>query len=178
MRAEYRKRAPKPSAAQLAEIERLEASAKRALEKEEESFQRCDTDGFLSQWALNIGAQRDRRQIEVLRNGGYARFPVLCDAEGNVLCERIHRFANQFAGYGYVEKWRLPDEVAARLGRQWIPVASWRGKSRVQKQLGLREEDRWFPARAAIMGSGTGLSGCASAYVGVERVQLAREEVK
>lgn len=177
MRALYRKRAPKPSAAQLAEIERLEAEAKRADEKAEESFQRCDTDGFLSQWALNIGAQRDRKQIEVLRKGGYWRFPVLCDAEGNVLCDRIYRFANQFAGYGSVEKWRLPDDVAARLGRQWIPVAGWRGNSRIQKQLGLREEDRYFPARAKIMGSGTGLSGCASAFVGVERIELQSEEV-
>lgn len=171
----YLKRAPKPNAAQLAEIERLEAEAKAALRRREESFERCDTDGFLSQWASGMTAQLNREKIQLLRNGGYARFPVLCDADGNVIADRVHVFANTFAGYGSVEKWRLPADLADKVGRTWIPRAGYSGKSRIQKQLGLHEEDRFFPAYAEIYSAGKGLGGCASATVRIYRKQMAEE---
>jgi hypothetical protein len=158
---------PAPTAEMLAEAARLEAEAARKLAAREESFARCDTDGFLSQWAHDIGAQRDERQAKLLRNGGHASFPVLCDAEGRVLCDHQHRFTNPY-DHSIERRWRLPDDVAERLGRKWIPCGA---KSRVQAKLGLHEESRWFPARAAIMGSGRGLSGCASAFVGIERIE-------
>lgn len=160
------KNAPKPNAEQKARIQKLEEEAQRRLQLREESWERSDTDGFLSQWAHQMTAQRNLKEVELLRNGGHARFAVLCDAEGNVVADRIYEFTNQFS-HGVDRKWRLPDDLADKLGRKWVPVGS---NSRIQKQLGLHQEDRWFPARAAIMGSGTGLSGCASAYVGVERI--------
>lgn len=162
--------APKPTAEQLAEIERLETEAKRSRVLAEESFQRSDTDGFLSQWAHNITADKNRNQIEILRNGGYAEFPVLVDADDNVVADKIYSFPNKFRGYGNVERWRLPDDLAAKVGRRWIPTAGYSGKSRIQKQLGLHESTRWFPAEAKICGNGTGLSGCANAYVAAVRV--------
>jgi hypothetical protein len=158
--------APKPTAAHLAEIARLEAEAQRAREAKERSFQRCDTDGFLSQWAHGMTAQKADMQKQILKNGGYARFLVLCDEDGNVVADREYRFKNPYT-YGVDCKWRLPDDLAEEKGRKWIPVGA---NSRVQKQLGLHEESRWFPARAAIAGEGTGLSGCANAYVTAERI--------
>lgn len=169
----WRTEAPKPTGAQLAEIKRLEANTQQSRKLAEESFQRSDTDGFLSQWAHNIGADLDRAKIDILKNGGYARFPVLCDEAGNVVADRLYTFPNQFASWRTVQKWKLPNELAERHGRRWVPRASYRGKSRIQKQLGLHEDERWFPAFAKITTGGrksTGLSGCANAFVGTFKV--------
>lgn len=158
------KEAPAPTAEMLAKIEELEASAKRQMEAKEESFERCDTDGFLSQWASGIGAERDRREIQILKQGGCATFPVLCDSEGNVIATKIYTFPDQYRGHGFVDRWKIDE---AKYGKKWIPTGE---KSRVQKQLGLHEEYRWFPAYAKIAvprgAKSTGLGGCANAYVG------------
>lgn len=162
---------PAPTADQLAEIERLEQSARDQRRRSQESFDRCDTDGFLSQWANDIGAELNRKKADILRNGGCALFPVLCDADGTVVADRVYRFTNTFAGYGTVRRWKLPEDLAAKCGRKWIPAAAI-SKSRVQTKLGLHEEDRWMPAYAAITTGGRhdrGLSGCANAFVGVFR---------
>ncbi len=161
------KEAPAPTVEQLAKIVKLEESAARQLRQQEESFDRCDTDGFLSQWASQIGAEKDRKDIAILKNGGCATFPVLCDADGEVVATKIYVFENTFAGYGYTESWRV-DPV--KYGRKWVPVAGYSGKSRVQKQLNLHQEYRWFPAYAKITtahgAKNTGLGGCANAFVG------------
>jgi hypothetical protein len=169
--------APAPTAEQIAQIEALTAEGKRALEMKEESFQRCDTDGFLSQWASGITADLNREKANLLKTGGYSQFPVLCDAEGKVLASKIYRFADKFRPDQWnapmVRKWKLSDEDAAKYGRKWIPVAGYSGKSRIQKQMGLHEESRWFPAIAKITTGGrksTGLSGCANAFVAVFKV--------
>jgi hypothetical protein len=163
------KQAPTPTPAQLERIAKLEADAKACNQRAEESFQRSDTDGFLSQWASNITADLHRHEADILRNGGHAQFPVLCNAAGDVLCTKVYTFANPAGDWlPYNKRWRLPDDVAQVLGRKWIPVGE---KSRVQKQLGLHEEDRWFPAYAKVTtppgSKSTGLGGCANAYVGV-----------
>jgi hypothetical protein len=159
---------PAPTAEQIAKAAKIRANAAASRERAEESFRRCDTDGFLSQWANQIGAQKDEAQAVILDNGGYAQFPVLCDAEGSVVADRIHKFANKFATWKTTQSWRLPDDLAAKLGRKWVPVSGYSHKSRVQAALGLHEESRWFPAYAAITTGGaksTGLGGCANAYV-------------
>jgi hypothetical protein len=168
--------APAPTAEQLAQIEALDASRKRDLEIKEESFQRSDTDGFLSQWASGINADLSREKANLLKTGGYSQFPVLCDAEGKVLAEKVYRFADKFRPDQWnapmVRRWKLSDEDAAKYGRKWIPVAGYKA-SRIQKQLGLHEESRWFPAVAKITTGGrksTGLSGCANAFVAVFKV--------
>jgi hypothetical protein len=159
----YRNEAPKPTAAQLAEILRLDEEAAAAYKAKHDSFDRCDTDGFLSQWASGITGDLKRTQRELLKQGGYAVFPVLVDGEGNVVATKVYHFTNQYS-FASESRWRLPDSLADGLGRRWIPTGK---TSRVQKRLGLHEETRWFPAYAAITGGGKGLSGAASCYVGV-----------
>jgi hypothetical protein len=156
-----RKTKPKPTREQQEEIERLRELASSYRQKKEKSFQRCDTDGFLSQWALGMNAEKLDREIRLLENGGYDQFPVLCDESGRVIADHIFEFENRF-NYGTDQKWRLPDDLADRHGRKWIPVGS---GSRIQKALGLHEELRWFKATACIRGNGTGLSGAATAFV-------------
>jgi len=159
----YRTSAPKPTDAQLDTIYALDEAAAAHAKAKADSFDRCDTDGFLSQWASGINGELARTKRDILLNGGYAQFRVLCDGEGNVVATKVHHFTNQFS-FAPESRWRLPDSLADGLGRRWIPTGD---KSRVQKRLGLHEETRWFPAYAAIAGGGKGLSGCASCYVGV-----------
>lgn len=172
MTNEFLKEAPKPTAEQLAKITKLETEAKECRQRSEESFRRSDTDGFLSQWASDITAELNDRKVQLLKTGGYSQFPVLCDDAGNVLATKIFEFADRFRPEwtgATVKRWRLPDELAAKHGRKWIPVCSLK-ESRIQKQLGLHEESRWFPAYAKITTGNrksTGLAGCANAFVAV-----------
>lgn len=160
---DIRKEPPAPNNEQIAEICKLEEDSANALRLREESWQRSDTDGFLSQWAHGMTARLNERKIEVLKNGGYAEFPVLCDEDGNVVATKIYRFNDGFGGVN--RRWKVDNEI---YGRTWIPVGA---KSRIQYKLHLHEEKRWFKAEVKMLGSGTGLSGCASAYIGVEMVE-------
>lgn len=53
--------------------------------KAEESFQRCDTDGALSQWADSRMAGLYRLQADIEENGGRALFVALFDLDGNLV---------------------------------------------------------------------------------------------
>lgn len=162
---------PTPTAEQIAEAKELRDYGRKYRQDAEDSFQRSDTDGFLSQWASNIGAQKNDANATLLENGGCAQFPVLV-YEGQVVADKIYEFADKFNPSIYtpafVERWKLPEDLAVKLGRKWIPTGS---KSKVQKQLGLHEELRWFPAVAIITvprgQRSTGLGACAVAYVRV-----------
>lgn len=168
------KQAPKPSAEQLAEIAKLEERAEASRRAKQESFDRCDTDGFVSQWASGVNAERDYKQIEILKNGGHAEFRVLVDGEGNVVADHVFRFANKQAPWLTDSRWRLADDLVEKLGRKWVPTGD---KSRIQKQLGLHEEKRWFPAYAKLTApeGAKGLSGASQVYVGVFRADTDRE---
>ena len=172
----YRLTPPEPSAAQLAEIAKLEASAIRSREMAEESFQRCDTDGFLSQWAHGIGAQKDAAQIAVLKNGGYVATRVLCNAANEIVSDEVRWFAHPVAHWTSVCKWDLGRGSFDRIGRRYVPMGA---KSRVQKQLGLHEEIRWVPGYAKVTAPAgqRGLGGCASAYIGRFRSDTDMETV-
>lgn len=167
---EYLNEAPQASPAQLKEVERLETEAKDAKRREEESFERCDTDGFLSQWANSMTASLNRRKIEILKNGGYARFDVLVHAEtGWVIATKDYYFPNKFKPWTENHVWRVEDKyLDLTNGRKWIPCGR---TSKVQKSFALTEEKRWFKAHAKLTvargAKSTGLSGCANAFVGV-----------
>lgn len=165
---------PEPTETQLEEIRRLEASVQRNRVAAEESFQRCDTDGFLSQWALSEGINRDLKQIQILRNGGHVRVRVLCDAEGNVVSHFTRLFPAFNAPWRTNRVWDLGQAAKLAGQRRWIPAGE---RSRVQKQMGLHEEFRWVPGYARITApeGARGLGGCASVYVGEFRSDTHQE---
>lgn len=156
---------PKMTAEQRARVETLRAEQQAARQRREESWARSDTDGFLSQWANGVTDQHIEAQIKVLENGGYHRFAVVVDADGNVVAERQQYFPKFNAPWLTEPKWRVRDEYVERVGRKWLPVGA---NSRVQKQLGLSEQTFWFPAVAKVAGKGTGLSG--SVWIEINRV--------
>jgi len=140
-----------------AEALRLREGAKTSQQKEEESFQRSDTDGFLSQWAHGIGARLDNARAEILESGGTAEFSRLFEDDREVPCREIE------GRWGW--SWMLlDDDDVAKFGRKFIPRGS---KSRVQKQLGLCEKLVSKRAWAKIHSSGSGLASCASATIAV-----------
>lgn len=131
----------------------LEAEAARLEAKAEESFQRCDTDGFLSQWSSNLMAQKLRLQSKINENNGQWEFQGLYQME-----PVVRRVAAQIVVGQFGSSWLLEAEEAQRFGRKFIPVGS---NSRVQKKLGLGQLPELAPARANISGRGHGLSGSA-----------------
>lgn len=134
----------------------LRAEAAAAAQRSADSFERSDTDGFLSQWANDMTAQLLNRKAEIVDQGGRARFIGLYHGEQRVAARLVD------GRYGWV--WMLRDDEAGRYGRKFVPHAGFR-KSRAQAALKLAEHREWAPAKARIGGNGTGLSGCATAYV-------------
>lgn len=143
----------------------LRQMAADAHRRSEESFQRCDTDGFLSQWASDITGRQYSMQAEIAEAGGRAPFSGLYDGDRRVAARLIEQ-PKFNAPWITIYVWRLRADEAATYGRRFVPSGR---NSRVQRQLGLCERRELAPAMAAIGGRGKGLSGCASAYVCAER---------
>lgn len=54
-----------------------------------ESFERCDTDGFLSQWASGLTADLHRTMARIADAGGTSTFPALFDTDGNLVAAKL-----------------------------------------------------------------------------------------
>ena len=52
------------------------------------SRERCDTDGFVSQWASGLMAAQKRLQADLEEAGGRATFPALFDLAGNLVAAK------------------------------------------------------------------------------------------
>lgn len=150
-----------------AEADALRTAAQKSFSAAEESFQRSDTDGFLSQWALDLSGRKDLLQAEIVENGGTWEFPALFDLDGNLVAAKLiqTRYGMAWAlladdsGYGRFLGFFNPSRA---ISEERARVANARKGYYVGLVLA--------PAVAEIMGSGTGLSGAASCYVGVRRI--------
>lgn len=116
--------------------------------KVEESWQRSDTDGFLSQWALGISAQREDRLAAIAEAGGKAEFTVALDADGNLVPMKTVD-----TKYG---SRRVTLDENGRFDK-WYSFST--GPRSNFAKDGLREARVMHPATAILSGSGTGLSG-------------------
>lgn len=65
--------------------EALRAEAADLEQQAYDSFERCDTDGALSQWASGVTAQLRRAEAALLEAGGRARFPALFTLDGQLV---------------------------------------------------------------------------------------------
>ena len=142
--------------------EALRAEAKREYALREESFQRSDTDGFLSQWAHGLQAQKLELAAQIAIRGGLGEFEGLFDGERRVAAKLVE---STFNGHT-VTSWCLHPSERERYGRSFVPAFT-NGKSRILKKLGLTEASELAPAKAVIQGRGRGLSG--SAWAAIER---------
>ena len=133
-----------------AEAKKHDAEAARAETSREESFERSDTDGFLSQWASGISASKSRIAAEIARNGGKAEFVGLFDIATGA---RIPAVLIE-TQYGYC--WSICDAKTGQFVGKFMPSGP---RSRKQKQAGMCERPEMADAYATIEGRGTGLSG-------------------
>tara|TARA_Y100001963_G_scaffold18693_1_gene23589 strand:+ start:1426 stop:1917 length:492 start_codon:yes stop_codon:yes gene_type:complete len=138
--------------------------AQAQRDRERESFERSDTDGFLSQWASGITARLNDCKARLVEDGRMAQFVGLYQGDRRVRAKLV-QVANRYNG-GTDQKWVVDDGDPVCATRKWIPAGK---RSRVQKAIGLCERVELAPAWACIDGSGTGLAGAASCYVKVFR---------
>lgn len=127
------------------------------------SFERSDTDGFLSQKANDVTASVYELQATIVENGGRALFLALYDLDGNVV-PAIYEEGQ----YGY--QWKLLDPHATGSSR----VLGWFSPSKAKTPGKARENDAkkgfyvgyaLFPAVADM-----GASGRYTWYAKAERI--------
>lgn len=143
----------------------LMAEAEAARQREQESFDRCDTDGCVSQWCQSITASEKQREAELANRGYLTIAPALLDeATGRIVCACMTIRSNPFATWQTQHVWifkRTPD--AAK--REY--VTDYKRESNFTK-LGLRKVFLLVPAvmlprhPGNITDEPRGLSGLAS----------------
>lgn len=130
----------------------LRDEAKAADKRAYDSFERCDTDGFMSQWASGITASKLRLEADLVEAGGTHSFRGLFDENGT----RIK--AKRVKGHDYFgnpeTKWIVLDEHDSVL--HWVNIPKNpddpSGRSKMGK-LGLHEEwEDGIPAKATTSG--------------------------
>ena len=130
------------------------------------SFERSDTDGFLSQWASGITARLYRAQADIADAGGVAEFPALFDTAGNLVAAKLIETKFGMA-------WGLlpSDDPRGRFTGFFNPSKARTAAKRqaADARKGYQVGRVLAPAKAEVMGSGTGLAGAASCYVGTRR---------
>lgn len=156
--------------------------ASAAAARREESFQRCDTEGFISQWADGLTSSLYQQRAEIARNGGMAEFPALYDLGGNRVPAKV--IDTRFGSC-----WALIDPDTGRFTGSFLQLArmeqvdierhdekgSWtdcilrqtKRSVNALRRKGYFQATEMAPARAEIRGKGYGLSG--RAWVAVER---------
>jgi len=113
----------------------FEQQASESLRREAESFERCDTDGYLSQWASGVTARNCRLKAEICRAGGVSEFNGLYKGEQRLKARIVNGL------YGAV--WYVHENDQKLVNRKYIPTGA---GSRVQKKLGLCERTEIAPA--------------------------------
>jgi hypothetical protein len=131
----------------------LRARAVASRKASQESYERCDTDGFLSQRASDTMAMVWNAQASLIESGKTYIFIGLYHNGRRVAAKQIP------TKFGYT--WLLRDDEAAIFGRKFIPIGN---KSRVQKELGLDEQKETAPAWCGVAEGGYGVgyfrTGC------------------
>jgi hypothetical protein len=123
----------------------LESAAAKEAEAAA-SFERCDTDGFLSQWALGIGAAKDRMEADLLEAGGVHEFPALFDLQGNWVRAKLIE-----GKYGTC--WMLLDEAGEPTGKF---VGAFPKQRKTLEAKGYMEGYVIRPARVVLSGGNYG----------------------
>jgi hypothetical protein len=138
--------------------EELRAGAEQRREEAAASFERCDTDGFLSQWASGITARLYEQQAKIAEAGGTALF-----ARDELLTLAGEKTDARLCETRYGTKWRLDSTD------EWIKYGA-SAKALAKRGYRAIELIERAPAKAIIAGEGRGLSGAASAYISIERI--------
>lgn len=143
------------------------AAAADHARKADESFERSDTDGFVTQWAHGIMGDLERRKASIAENGGVSDFDVLVNEKGEVVPSRVvdTRYgtrrvidAENVVGSGGADVW-LSRTYARKVKTERARKTD--ATDRKLDAFGLRYMVASHPAIAKLDGKGRGLSGTA-----------------
>lgn len=81
-------------------------AAKKSRQRVSESWDRSDTDGFMSQWAGDLTAQMYELQAKILDEGGTAEFPALFDLSGELVAAKLVSVYDSYK-FRHVSKWAI-----------------------------------------------------------------------
>jgi hypothetical protein len=123
------------------QAERLLEEAAECERRRQESFDRCDTDGFMSQAASSAMADVYRAKARIAQQNGRDQFNGLYDGSRRVAARIVE---GQFGA-----SWLLREDEQAKYGRAFVPLGY---NSRIQKQLGLQTLQEMAPAAAKCGG--------------------------
>lgn len=115
-----------------------------------DSFDRCDTDGFVSQWASGVMAAEARLNAHLANQDGKSEFPALFDLAGNLIAAKL-------VTTRYGECWGIlsTDDPSSRITKF---VGAFPKRVTTMTRKGYYEGTVRCPAHAALAGSGTGIS--------------------
>ena len=143
------------------------ADAARHDQTREDSHQRSDTDGFVSQWASGKMSDLSRAKAKIAEEGGTAEFPGLFRrSDGVRVRAKLISYRCSYSG-GTKFSWSFRDEnddIDRSVGL--IPDSRKSKRAKLYK-AGYEVRMERVEAGAAMAGCGTGLSG--QAWVEVYR---------
>lgn len=148
------------TATPLADADRLRAEAAQHHQDSNDSFERCDTDGFVSQWASGMMAELKSVQAKIAEVGGSCTFvkTSLVTLDGEPTDARCVETR-------YGKKWRLD---SADLWLAYMPA-----RESTLAKYGYREVEEYVTAPAKAFHSSPrgarGISGATSVYVRIIR---------
>lgn len=146
----------------------LREEARKHDQDAADSFERCDTDGFLSQWASGINAQLKRRQATIAEHGGLWTFErvVLEKLDGTPVGDA------RIVQTRYGRRWRSDQEDV------WLPVRPARESTLAKRGFRERSEVEVAPAEAIHWSppGARGISGASSVSVVIIRTDRPKRE--
>lgn len=96
--------------------EQWRAASRTAHNAAADSFDRCDTDGYLSQWAHGKVAEENEVKAKLAETGGLIDADALFLLDGTLAS--THRAAGKYGSY-----WVLNDDAAAALGKRFLTLS-------------------------------------------------------
>jgi hypothetical protein len=125
----------------------------------ESSWDRCDTDGFVSQWASGLTAHKYLLSAQLADANGATDVRALFDLDGN-LVPSIH-------GWGQYGEYFIVLDNEERGCRRFFNPSGARNEATAIKNnaaKGFYVGRAMVPGKVEIVGGGTGLSGAANCY--------------
>lgn len=133
----------------------------------QDSFDRSDTDGFLSQFASTVMSSKELLQASIVENGGKWEFQALFDLEGNLIPAKT--FANQYRD----TTWGiLATEDPQSSFVSYVSQSKARDNDKFVKNMakkGYYVGTVEVPAYADLGGGGKGMGGMCSVHAVVRR---------
>ena len=123
----------------LEKAKKLKNDANKDMADREESFNRCDTDGALTQLVKQMSSHVNERNAEICKNFGKTRFVGLYNGDKRVMAKLITFYCNY--SFQNKESWLLDDEEQIKYNRKFIPCNYLKKTSRIMKKLNLAERE-------------------------------------